>query len=128
MAVRSYQVLGVELGAYVLDWGSVEEVKTILLAQSQMFTAEHTLKVANADNRFSPGVSTSIFYGRTLQLLPVTLAVDGVTLYQGFIRSVTLDHATRTASISSVWPTVRSALARPVQARRSGAVMLRSAD
>lgn len=99
MSVRSYQVLGVELAAYVLDWGAVEEVKNILLAQSQLFTAEHTLEVANADNRFSPGVSTSIFYGRNLQLLPVTLAVDGVTLYQGFIRSVTLDHATRTASI-----------------------------
>ena len=62
MAVRSYQVLGLELAAYVLDWGSVEEVEKVLLAESQMFTAEHTLKVSNADNRFSASNTASIFY------------------------------------------------------------------
>ena len=99
MAVRSYQVFGLELASFVLDWGQVEEVKSILLAQSQMFTAEHTLVLSNADNRFTPSNTASVFYGRNLQLVPVTLAVDGLILYRGFIRTVTLNHASRTASI-----------------------------
>ena len=99
MAVRSYQTLGIELAPYVLDWGGTEQVKDVLLAQAQLFTSEHTLVLANTDNRFSQSNTKSPFYGRSIELAPVTLAIDGVNVYTGFIRAISLDHAARTASI-----------------------------
>jgi hypothetical protein len=109
VAVRSFQVLGVELAPYVLDWGSVEEVKDVLFAQTQLFTSEHTLKLENADGiqgssafgQFSPGVKQSIFYGRNVQLLPTVLSLDGLQLFYGLTRSFDVDHATKTISIIS---------------------------
>ena len=99
--LRSFQCLGQELAPYVLDWDKVEEVKNILLASNQMFTAEHTLTLANDDNRFTPNNSKSLFCGRDIELIPVQLSIDGVILYQGFIRTLTIDHASRTAKLVS---------------------------
>lgn len=99
--LRSFQCLGQELAPYVLDWDKIEEVKNILLASNQMFTAEHTLTLSNADNRFTPQNSKGIFYGKNIELIPVQLSIDGVILYQGFIRTLTIDHASRTAKIVS---------------------------
>lgn len=99
MLPKSYQLLGLELAPFVQNWGQIEEVKEILMAQAQLFTAQHTLKVSNADNRFTPGNPASPLYGRNLQLLPVTLSVGSSNLYSGLLRSVTLDHASRVASI-----------------------------
>jgi len=96
---NSYLCMGLELASFVLDWGQVEEIKDVLLASNQLFCAQHTLEVANADNRFSPQNTASIFYSRNFQLAPVTLSQGGVVLYQGFIRDVKLNHAKRTASI-----------------------------
>ncbi len=96
---RSYILFDLELAAYVTDWGQVEEVKDVLLAQSQLFTAQHTLTLANADNRFSPKNEQSPFYGRHLQLAEATLSINGPPLYQGFVRSIEPDHASRTVKI-----------------------------
>lgn len=96
---RSYILFDLELAAYVTDWGEVEEVKDILLAQSQLFTAQHTIVLANADNRFSPKNTQSPFYGRNTQLAEAFLSVNGPTLYQGFVRSIEPDHKTRTVKI-----------------------------
>ncbi len=98
---RSYQAMGLELAPYVIDWGQIEEVKDVLLASNQMFCAEHTLKVSNWDNRFSSSNPASPFHGRNFQLCPATLSQDGQILYQGFIRSATLDHEARAALLVS---------------------------
>ena len=97
--LRSYVCMGLELAPLTVDWGQLEEVKDMLLATTQLFCAEHTLVVSNVDGRFSPNNPASIFYGRNLQLLPVTLALNGIIVYQGFIRSITVNHTARTASI-----------------------------
>ena len=96
---KSYKLMGVELAKYVLDWGQVEEVKDILLSSNQLFCAQHELEISNWDNRFSTNNPKSIFYGRNIQLAPVVLSQGGALLYQGFVRTVTLDHAKRTAKI-----------------------------
>ena len=96
---RSYILFDLELAPYVTDWGQVEEVKDVLLAQSQLFTAQHTLTLANADNRFSPKNVNSPFYGRNIQLAEAVLSITGPPLYQGFVRSIEPDHASRTVKI-----------------------------
>lgn len=109
MPVRSYQILGLELAPDVLDWGAVEEVKDVLFSQTEMFTSEHTLQVQNASaiqgsssfGKYSPSNVQSPFYGRSLQLLPTTLSLDGVVLFSGLLRDIQLDHGAKTASIVS---------------------------
>ena len=98
---KSYMCMGLELAPFVTDWGNIEDVMSLLLTSQQMFTGQHTLKVANADNRFSSGNPASIFYGRNLQLLPVALSMGNVLLYQGFLRDPSVDHGSRIVSILS---------------------------
>ncbi len=98
---RSYQVFDLELAPYVTDWGQVEEVKDVLLAQAQLFTSQHTLVLANADGRFSPYINKGLFNGRNTQLASCNLSVDGIPLFNGFIRSIEPDQGSRTVNIVS---------------------------
>lgn len=93
--------MGLEVAPFGLNFGSVEEVKDILLASNQMFCAEHTLELANADNRFSPSNPASIFYGRNILLAPVVLSQGGALLFQGFLTDISLDHASRKVRLVS---------------------------
>ena len=98
---RSFKVFDVELASQVLDWGQVEEVKEVLLARATLFISEHAVTLANADGRFSPKNTKSMFYGRNMQLAKSLLSVDGTTLFDGFIKSIDVDHANRTVTITS---------------------------
>ena len=96
---RSYQLFDLELAPYVTNWGQVEEIKDVLLAQSQLFTSQHTLVLSNQDGRFSPYITKSPFYGRNTQLEQCTLSVDGTNLFSGYVRSIEPDQASRTVNI-----------------------------
>ncbi len=98
---KSYKILGQELAPYVVDWGQTEEIKEILLAQSQLFMGQHTVSLANVDGRFTPKKVKSLFYGRSTQQLRADLKTDGMNVFSGFVRAIDPDSATRTVKITA---------------------------
>ncbi len=98
---RSYKIFGMELAPYVTDWGQTEQVKEVLLAQSQLFMGEHTAILANQGGLFTPLKSKSLFFGRNTQQVRADLRVDGVNIFSGFIKGIDPDSGNRTVKITA---------------------------
>lgn len=99
--VRSLKILDVELAPYVTDWGSVEDVKDVLLAQTQLFSGSHEISLIGGLDRFSPFYPGSLFYGRKLQNVLMQISVDGTELFSGFIRDVAQGGQSRETKITA---------------------------
>lgn len=97
--MASLLVMGVDVSDYVTDWGEVEDVKEILLVRSQLFTGEHSIKLSNIDGRFSPYQAGSLFYGKAYFQSTVSLTEDGVPLFVGLLKSVSLDGNSRICTL-----------------------------
>ncbi len=96
--VKSFQVSGVELAAYVTNWAPIEEIKEVLLARTTLFTGELSITTSNVGGRFSPEKIGSLLYGRQFLNIPCSVGADGETVFNGFLKDVQCDHAARTAT------------------------------
>lgn len=95
--LKSFKASDVELGSYVTDWAEIEEIKEVLLAKATLFVGELSLTTSNNLAQFSPEKSGSLFYGRALYNIPVSIAFDGVTAFSGYLKDIVPDHRNRTA-------------------------------
>jgi hypothetical protein len=98
---RSLKILDVELGAYVTDWGTISEVKDVLLAQTQLFSGSHEISLVGGNDKFSPFFRTGLFFGRSLQNEVLRIEVDGSPLFTGVIRDVAQGAQTREAKVTA---------------------------
>ncbi len=98
---RSYKILGQELAPYVVDWGTTEETKEVLLAQSQLFMGQHVAVLANENGRFTPLKAKSLFFGRGTQQIRADLAVDGSNLFSGFVKGIDPSSSSRTVTVTA---------------------------
>ncbi len=97
---RQFTILGQDVSAYVYDWGSVDDVKDMLLAQTQLFAGQYQIKLLRGDTLFSPYAKGSLFYGRPLLNQPATLTLNGQVAYNGLLKSVDIDGTTRQATLT----------------------------
>jgi hypothetical protein len=96
---RSFTLLGLELGSSVLDWGQVEEVKEVLLAETQLFVGEHRITLDNSDGRFSPSLEGGLFWERSLQNVQGEVATDGNIVFRGFVKDLPTDYQAGTCTV-----------------------------
>lgn len=82
--------VGLDLTPYVLSWGAIEQIKEILLSQSQFFTSQMTFTFQNKGNflsTFTQGNKSTVggikWYNKVL-----SVTEDGTTIYQGFIKNI----------------------------------------
>ena len=100
-SVRTATFLGVDITARVVSWGSLEQIKEILLAVAQMFTSENSITVNNAGGAFTSDGAASIIRGMNWYGQLLTIAIDGDTVYAGRVRNITIAPDGGTATITS---------------------------
>lgn len=88
-------VMGVDVSAYVTDWGEIEDIKEVLLAKTQLFSGEHSIKLSNPNGEFSPFKSGSLFYGKQYFQSEVTIEEDGELVFDGLLKSVEVSKSGR---------------------------------
>jgi len=101
LTVRTATFLGIDITDRVVSFGTLEQIKEILLAVATMFTSEHSLQVSNADGAFSSNGAHSIIRGVNWYGQLVTVSLDGVVVYTGRVRDIQLDSTGRIATIIS---------------------------
>jgi len=94
---RSLTILGQDLSSYVLSWGSIEETKEILLAKGQLFVGEQEVELDASTGIFKLG--QGLMAGRSLLNVEAALTEDGVDLFRGPIRQLSVDKAEQKATI-----------------------------
>ncbi len=88
-----------DLTDFVINWGSIEQVKEILLAEAQLFVSEVSLTLANSKNEFSPDFQFSIIKGVEWYNQTATIAEDGKDIFKGLVKDITYDKQDRTVSL-----------------------------
>jgi hypothetical protein len=96
---RSFKLFDLELAPYVVDWGEIEEIKEVLLSESQLFVGEHQIVLNNQDSRFSPANPASPFYGRNIQNVVGLLDSNENALFKGFVKDLQLDYHEGTCTV-----------------------------
>ena len=100
MSSRQIIFLGQDLSQYVVDWGTIDDTKDVLLAQTQLFAGQYQIKLGNGNSMFTPFNSTSLFYGRPTQNQIASIYLNGAIAYYGLVKSVDLDGQTREATLT----------------------------
>lgn len=95
---RSLTILDEDVSSSVVDWGSIEEVKEVLLVKTELFSSSHEVVLDNSTKRFS--LDVGLFGGRSPLNSPAIISEDGQVLFQGLIRGFTLSKAERKATIT----------------------------
>ncbi len=98
--VRGFQFFGQELAPYVKDWGSVDDTKSLLLAQTQIFAGQCSIVLQGADKIFTPYFPGSPLYGRWTENAQATITLGGKVLYNGLVKSVDMNAQDRTTTIA----------------------------
>jgi len=107
--------MGQDITKYVISWGTIEQIKEVLLATNTILTSEQNLVVANIGNMFSPGGSFLVGLNWYNKPITITDAQYGVILYQGLVVDVKTDRSNMKATIVS-----NSVFKRPSEAIFSG--------
>ena len=94
---RQFLFWGQDLSGYVLDWGTIEEVKTILMAKAEMFVGELDLTVNNAANIFSDNATGALFAGYDWFNEIGTVNLNGAPVFMGLLKDIEIDGETRQA-------------------------------
>lgn len=90
---------GLDVSQYVTSWGTLEQIRQLLLASPQMFTSEVTIELYNYQNFLSPGKST--MQGFNWFNLELEIRVYGVTVFIGLIIDVPVVIDTSLAQIKA---------------------------
>ncbi len=96
---RELNILDVNVGSYVTDWGNFQDQKQLLLASSNMFVGSISITVDNTTGQFSPSNSLGLFSGQLLYGIPANVVFDGFVVYDGFIVNVSENAISKTATI-----------------------------
>lgn len=88
-----------DITAYVLDWGELDEIQSVLLAQPQLFVGQVTVKVDNTAGLFSPGNPSSPLFGQVELNQPVTLWLNGDQVFGGLLKDSEPDNDSKTADL-----------------------------
>ena len=99
MKPRQAFLSGTEITDYVMDWGELDEIKSVMLAQDQMFTGQVKLKMANVTGIFSPDNPCSIMHGQQEMNQEITIFLNGVQVFGGVLKTCQLDHDARTSTL-----------------------------
>lgn len=97
---RSLIIRGQQLGGYVSDWGQIDTVKDLLLAQTQLFAGQYKVVLFGADALLSPYAPGSLFYGWNSQNQLAQVMLGGQLAYNGLIKSVDMDGQKRTVTVT----------------------------
>lgn len=99
--VKQATFAGIDISDLVVSWGTLEQVKELLLASAQMFTGEHTLGLDNRGNAFSPASTGSLIRGLEWYGALIEIRLDGVLVYRGRVRDLQIVNEGRLANIVS---------------------------
>jgi hypothetical protein len=101
VTVKTVTFMGVDISPDIVSYGSLEEIKEVLLAVSTMFTSENQMQVNNLSGRFSTDGPNSLIRGLEWYGQTITLALDGIPVYVGLVRNIELSTDGRVATITS---------------------------
>ncbi len=96
---RILNILDVNVGSYVTDWGNFQDQKQLLLASSNMFVSSISITVENTSGQFSPSSPLGLFSGQIVYGVPAEVIFDNLTVFTGFVVDVQENAATKTATI-----------------------------
>ena len=99
--VRTATFLGVDITDRVVSWGTLEQVKEVLLAEATMFTSEHSIQVMNEGGAFTSDGPASIVRGLNWYGQILTVTLDGQLVYAGRVRNIQISSDAGTATIVS---------------------------
>ena len=99
---RSLVIRGQQVGPYVSDWGSIDTVKDLLLAQTQLFAGQYQVKLFGTDALFSPYAPGSLFYGWASSNQIATMSLGGNVAYNGIIKAIEMDGQRREVTVTMV--------------------------
>lgn len=88
MSTAKFTFLGQDLTSRVLNWGQLEQVKEVLLAESQMFTGETSITLDNADRALSGEHEFSMIKGVNWYNNIATIEENGVEIFLGFVKDI----------------------------------------
>lgn len=94
----TFEFLGLDLSSRVVEWGEIEQIKEVFLAEPQIFTGQVSISVDNSDNAFSEFNSQSVVKGVKWYNEVATITEDGVVLFQGFIKNIKVSKQARIAT------------------------------
>lgn len=94
---RVARFMGVDITELVTSWGTIEQIKDVLLVNATFMAGEHSLELFNRGGAFSPGAGGSMTAGLNWYNQLLEIIVDGKTVYQGFVKNITSNN-TRTLS------------------------------
>lgn len=97
---RQLVVMGQDVTSYVVDWGNVDDIKDVLLAQTSLMSGQYQVTLGQAPYAFSPYNQGSLFYGRAAKGQTLTLSLAGVQSYLGIIQAVEMDGVNKTCLIT----------------------------
>jgi hypothetical protein len=95
---RAFTILDEDVSSSVVDWGSIEEIKEVLLVTAELFSSSHTVVLDNSDRKFS--LDSGLFGGRNPLNSPCVITENGQILFQGLCRAFSLSKADRKATIT----------------------------
>ena len=98
---RSLVVRGQQIGQFVSDWGSVDTIKDLLLAQTNLFAGQYQVRLKGSDAMLSPYTKGSLFYGWPSHNQSLVLGLGGKIAYNGLIKSVDMDAQRREVLITA---------------------------
>src|ERR1044071_599530 len=93
--------MGVDITSRVVSFGSLEQIKEVLLAVATMFTSENRIQVTNIDGAFSTDGPLSLMRGVEWYGQPLVIAIDGIPVYNGVVRNIELSEDSRIATITT---------------------------
>lgn len=83
-------IMDVDVSAYAIDLGTLEELQTTLFTNSQLISGQHSIVLDNTRRTFTPGAAGALFnspwYNAHAQLFR-----DGALAFEGLIQGLRLD-------------------------------------
>lgn len=98
---RTAQFMGVDITDLVTSWGSIEQIKDVLLVNATFMSGEHSVELFNRGGAFSPGATGSLTAGLNWYNQLLEIMVDGRTVYSGYAKNITTNNSRTLAKIIS---------------------------
>ena len=95
----TFTFLDQDMTDFVIDWGDIEQIKEILLAEAQLFVGEASIVLENSKNTFSPDFEFSIIKGVNWYNLVAVIDEDGKDIFKGLVKDIVYDKPNRSVKI-----------------------------
>lgn len=95
------ELFGMDVTDRIVEWGTVEQIKEVLLATAELFTSEVTMTFDNTSGFLSPRHGQSLVAGLDWFHKTLTLKSDGVSIFEGLVKTVIPNPEEKTATVTA---------------------------